>query len=277
VSGRGARRRLAFLIEYDGAGFGGSQIQKTAPSIQAGLETALHKLTGERLRVAFAGRTDAGVHALGQVAACTTGSSLATGVFVRGLNAWLPPQIAVRRALVVDESFDPRRDASGRTYRYTVYNASVRSPLWRDRAWHVGEPLDVAAMQEAAALLEGEHDFAAFSRREPATTVRCVRRCRVEREGPLVTIEVEANAFLRQQVRRTAGALARAGRGELTPAAIRALLRKAVPASAGPVAPACGLCLLRVSYAGLDLGPETRYDDARAGASPSRRARASRR
>jgi tRNA pseudouridine38-40 synthase len=271
VSSRGDRRRLALLIEYDGTGSGGSQIQKNAPSIQGTLERALEQLTGERLRLAFAGRTDAGVHALGQVAAFTTTSLLATDVFVRGLNAWLPPRIAVRRALEVDESFDPRRQASSRTYRYTVYNAPERSPLWRERAWHIAEPLDVEAMRAAAAALPGEHDFAAFSRREPTTTIRCLRRCDVARDGALVTIEVEANAFLRQQVRRTAGTLARAGRGELTAADVRRLLREALPCSAGPVAPAWGLCLVRVAYPGLDLGGETRYDDARAGDRPARR------
>jgi tRNA pseudouridine38-40 synthase len=247
-------QRLALVLEYDGSPpLAGSQRQKRTPSVQSALETALRKLTGERLRVAFAGRTDAGVHATGQVAAFTTASRLATEVFVRGLNAWLPEQIAVRRAVEVPEGFDPRRHASSRTYRYTIYNAPVRSPLWRAHAWHVAEPLETAAMQRAAAELVGEHDFAAFSRREGVSTVRCLRRAEVKRRGPLVTVELEANAFLRQQVRRTVGALVQVGAGRLSPAAFRALLRRAEPASAGPVAPARGLCLLRVSYPGLDL------------------------
>lgn len=246
-------RRLALVLEYDGSCYGGSQLQKRAPSIQGELETALRKLTGERLRVAFAGRTDAGVHARGQVAAFTTTSTLETDVFVRGLNAWLPEQIAVRRALEVPEAFDPRRHAGSRTYRYTIYNAPVRSPLWRACAWHVAEPLDAAAMQEGAAELVGEHDFAAFSRREGVRTVRCVRRCEAVRRGPIVTVELEANAFLRQQVRRTVGALVQVGSGRLSAAGFRGLLRRAEPASAGPLAPAHGLCLLRVSYPGLDL------------------------
>ena len=245
------QRRLALVVEYEGTRYGGSQVQKRTPSVQGELETALHKLTGERLRIAFAGRTDAGVHAQGQVAAFTTASALETEVFVHGLNAWLPEEIAVRAAMEVPERFDPRRHATSRTYRYTIYNAPLRSPLRRARAWHVAEPLDTAAMQQAAAELIGEHDFAAFSRREGVRTVRCVRRCEVDREGPLVTVEMEADAFLRQQVRRTVGALVQIGSGRLSVAQFRRLLRRAEPASAGPLAPAHGLCLLRVAYPGI--------------------------
>jgi tRNA pseudouridine38-40 synthase len=252
-------RRLALLLEYDGSPpLAGSQLQKNAPSIQGALEAAVQQLTGAHTRVAFAGRTDAGVHAFGQVAAFTTASKLKTEVFVRGLNALLPASIAVRNAVETPADFDPRRHASSRTYRYVIYNARVRSPLWRSRAWHVPEPLDTAAMQTAANALVGEHDFAAFSRREGVGTVRCVVRCDVTPRAPLVLIEMEANAFLRHQVRRTVGALAQAGLGKQTPAGFRRLLRQAEPASAGPVAPACGLFLFRVAYPGLDLEPGMR-------------------
>ena len=251
MTDRTPHRRLALVVEYEGTRYGGSQVQKRTPSIQGELETALHKLTGERLRIAFAGRTDAGVHAQGQVAAFSTASALETEVFVRGLNAWLPEEIAVRAAMEVPERFDPRRHATSRTYQYTIHNAPLRSPLQRARTWHVAEPLDTAAMQQAAAELIGEHDFAAFSRREGVRTVRCMRRCEVAREGPLVTVEMEADAFLRQQVRRTVGALVQIGSGRLGVAQFRRLLRRAEPASAGPLAPAHGLCLLRVAYPGV--------------------------
>jgi tRNA pseudouridine38-40 synthase len=250
------------VLEYDGGRYGGSQLQKRTPSIQGELETAIEKLTGVHARAAFAGRTDAGVHALGQVAAFTTDSSLATEVFVRGLNAWLPEDIAVREALEAPADFDPRRHASGRTYRYTIYNTPVRSPLRRRDAWLVIEPLNHTAMQRASKTLVGEHDFAAFSRREGVTTVRCVRRCDVVREGALLTVEMKANAFLRQQVRRTVGALVQVGAGKLTVAAFRALLRAAEPATAAPVAPGHGLCLIRVDYPGLDLTGGARYDES---------------
>jgi tRNA pseudouridine38-40 synthase len=254
-----AGRRIALILEYDGGRYLGSQVQKRGPTIQGELEGAIRRLTGERLRAAFAGRTDAGVHARAQVAAFTTTSRHRPDVIVRGLNAWLPDDIAVRHAVEVADKFDPRRHALSRTYRYTVYNDPVRSPLWRDRAWHVKEPLDVERMARAARYLVGEHDFAAFSRREPTTTVRQIQRCDVERHGPLVTLEVEANAFLRQQVRRTAGALVQVGRRKLALTAFRAVLRRAQPNSAGPLAPACGLCLLDVAYQGLDLSGPTRY------------------
>lgn len=267
MTGHAPQRRLALVLEYDGGLYKGSQVQKNAPSIQGELETALCRLTGARLRVAFAGRTDAGVHAQGQVAAFTTASALDTEVFVRGLNAHLPEEIAVRRAVEVAETFDPRRHATSRTYRYTIYNARARSPLWRSRAWHVTEPLDIGAMRQAAAVLIGQHDFAAFRRRDiagpdtgPVSTVRCLRRCEVAGRGPLVTIELEANAFLRQQVRRTAGVLAQVGRGRMNAAGVRDLLQQGEPASAGPPAPAHALCLLSVSYPGLDLTESNRYD-----------------
>lgn len=253
MTGDAPQRRLALVLEYDGSRYGGSQLQKQTPTIQAELEAALSKLTGEHLRVALAGRTDAGVHAQGQVVAFTTASTLETDVFVHGLNAWLPKDIAVRGAREAPENFDPRRHATSRTYRYTIQNTPMRSPLWRGHAWHVARPLESAAMQEAATELIGEHDFAAFSRREGVRTVRCLRRCDVARRGALLTIEVEANAFLRQQVRRTAGALVEIGSGRLSVGAFRDILHQAEPNSAGPLAPAHGLCLLRVTYPDLDL------------------------
>ena len=246
-------RRLALLLEYDGSRYGGSQLQPDVPTIQGELERALERLTQKRPRVAFAGRTDAGVHATGQVAAFTTASALETAVFERGLNALLPREIAVRRAIEAPERFDPRRHASSRTYRYTIYNAPVRSPLWRSYAWHVIETLDLAVMRDAASELLGERDFAAFSRREGVSTVRCMRRAHVERRRPLVTFELEANAFLRQQMRRTVGALVQVGSGRLTIGAFRDLLQRAEPNNAEPLAPAHGLCLVHVAYPDLDL------------------------
>jgi len=253
-------RRLALLLEYDGSPpLAGSQLQKNAPSVQGELETAVQRLTGERSRLSFAGRTDAGVHALGQVASFKTASRLKTHIFVRGLNALLPDSIAVRNAVEAPDDFDPRRHATSRTYQYVIYSAPVRSPLWRTRAWHVADPLDINSMQSAAVALIGQHDFASFSRREGVTTVRCVRRCDIEAREPLVLLKMEANGFLRHQVRRTVGALVQVGLGKLTPAAFRKLLRQAEPATAGPVAPARGLYLMRVAYPTLDLEAGIRY------------------
>lgn len=253
MSGASTPRRIALVLEYDGTDFYGSQIQTDAPSIQHELESAIERLTGERPRVAFAGRTDAGVHARGQVAAFDTSSTHDTSVFVSGLNAHLPDQIAVRNAREVAANHDPRRHAACRIYRYTIYNAATRAPLSRERAWHVREPLDVVAMREAASRLVGEHDFASFTRDEGIPTVRCVRRCEVAVSPPTIAVEMEANAFLRHQVRRTVGSLVQVGSGQLSQEGFQRLLDAPELASAGPVAPPHGLCLEQVIYPGLDL------------------------
>lgn len=253
MTGNTSPRRIALVLEYDGTGYAGSQRQQDDPSIQETLESAIQQLTGELPRTAFAGRTDAGVHARGQVAAFDTTSALETSVFESGLNAHLPDQIAVRRAREVNADFDPRRHASDRTYRYTIYNEPNRSPLRRINAWHVHGPLDTTAMQAAATLLIGQHDFASFTRDEGIATVRCIHRCDVTADPPHIFLDVRANAFLRHQIRRTVGALAQVGRGKLSVEGFRGLLDVPELASAGPLAPPQGLCLEHVSYPGLDL------------------------
>ena len=137
----GRSRRIALVLEYDGSGYGGSQLQSNAPSIQGELEKALQQFTGEQLRATFAGRTDAGVHARGQVAAINTTSALETNTFVQGLNAWLPDAIAVRHATDVDKRFNPRRDAAHSTPRYTLSPAQLRSPLWPSPPLRRPQPL----------------------------------------------------------------------------------------------------------------------------------------
>ncbi|MFN8559607.1 MAG: tRNA pseudouridine(38-40) synthase TruA [Dehalococcoidia bacterium] len=246
-------RRIALLIEYDGAGYGGSQYQVNAPSIQERLEEAIHRLTGERVRVAFAGRTDAGVHALGQVAAFTTGARHPLDVVVRGLNALLPEDIAVRDAVAAGETFDPRRDARARRYRYTIWNAAVRSPLVRRTAWHVRQTLDDGSMAREAGTLLGLHDLASFGAALPEgrSAVRHVWAADVRRDGPRVLVDMEATAFLPHQVRRTVGALVQIGCGRLPPGSFAAWLADPRAGTAGPAAPPHGLCLLRVTYDNL--------------------------
>src|SRR5581483_11468911 len=156
-------RRIALLLEYEGTRYAGSQLQANAPTVQGELEAAVRKVTGEEARSAFAGRTDAGVHALGQVAAFSTASALPADTIRNALNAWLPEDIAVRAAADVDAAFDPRRHALRRGYRYTVLNRRARPVLDRRFVWHVPQPLDVDAMDRAARSLEGERDFAAFA------------------------------------------------------------------------------------------------------------------
>ena len=245
--------RIALLLEYDGAAYGGSQRQVNAPSIQAALEEAIARLTGEQPRTAFAGRTDAGVHALGQVAAFDTARTYPVDVWRRALNAYMPQDIAVRAVAEVGTDFDPRRHARSRTYRYRIWNAPVRSPLWRSRAWHVRERLNLEWMQQAAAALEGEHDFASFGGAPGAgrSTRRRILHARLCGKGSAVELEIEGNAFLPHQVRRTVGALVEVGRRRVTSERFTRWLAEPEPGAAGPAAPPHGLCLIRVTYDGL--------------------------
>lgn len=247
-------RRIALLLEYDGTGYHGSQYQENGRTIQSELEAAINNLTGQRVRAAFAGRTDAGVHAIGQVAAFETASAIETGAFISGLNHFLPEDIAVRGAREVPCAFDPRRDARSRLYRYCIDTRPVRSPLRRNRAWHVPRRLDVEAMRRAAALLAGTHDFAAFAAPYEGSTLRTLRRCDVNPAPDGVDVEMEAQAFLPHQVRRTVGPLVEAGSGRMTEDEVAALLNEARPSSAGPAAPACGLYLVSIAYDGLEFG-----------------------
>jgi tRNA pseudouridine38-40 synthase len=243
-------RRIALLIEYDGTGYAGSQLQKNAPTVQSVLEEAIAETTQEPSRVGFAGRTDAGVHARGQVASFLTRSALTTDVLTRALNARLPLDVVVRAAAEVAPDFDVRRRARRRHYRYYVDNRATRPALERQRGWHVAHPLDTEAMAQAAGTLLGRHDFAAFaSPLEPGRgSVRDLYAFDVTREEQLIAFDVAANAFLPHQVRRMVGALVAVGSGKRSVAEYRALL-DGPPASAGPAAPAHGLYLMSVEYA----------------------------
>ena len=243
-------RRIALLLEYDGTNFAGSQLQSDARTVQGVLEAAVQKTTQEQARVAFAGRTDAGVHAEGQVASFVTESALDVETLRRATNAWLPEDVVVRAVADVDAAFDPRRNAVERRYRYVIDNRPVRPALERLRAWHVGPHLDEGAMARAACSVLGHRDFAAFASRledDGASTARDLRRFDVTRSGDFVTCTLEANAFLPHQVRRMVGALVNVGKGKLDPAAYFAMLDEA-PTSAGPAAPPHGLYLERVVY-----------------------------
>jgi tRNA pseudouridine38-40 synthase len=244
------RRRFALLLEYDGTRFGGSQLQANAVTVQSALEEAIERATEQRARVAFAGRTDAGVHAHGQVASFVSSTSLDGETLRRALNAWLPDDVVVRQLAAVNDSFDPRRHAIRRHYRYIIDNGRARPVLDRHRVWHVAGTLDARAMSEAACSLVGVRDFRAFASRleDPAASTNrelfCFDVTRIETK---ITLDVEGNAFLPHQVRRMTGALVEVGKGRLTTQEFASML-DGPPASAGPVAPPQGLCLVRVSY-----------------------------
>lgn len=246
-----ALRRIALLVEYDGARYSGFQWQPDSPTVQSELELAIEKLTGERVRVAGAGRTDSGVHARGQVAAFLTSSAFPPETLLQAMNHHLPHDISVQLASEVDLDFDPRRDALSRRYRYAIYNAPTPSPLLRGRSCHVRGELNISAMERAAGLLVGAHDFASFTRSPEiagASTVRQVTEVSLYREGRLLILEMEGNAFLTHQVRRTAGALVEVGRDRMTIDAFTGLIHSPTPGLAGPTLSPAGLCLEEVRY-----------------------------
>jgi tRNA pseudouridine38-40 synthase len=243
-------RRIALLLEYDGSSFAGSQWQKNSRTVQSELENAIAKTTQAAARVAFAGRTDAGVHARGQVASFDTSSELPATTLMRALNAWLPEDLAVIEAVDAHDGIDVRRDAVRRHYQYVIETRAGRPVLERRRAWHVRGELNLEAMQTAAGRLVGKHDFAAFAsplESSESSTVREIFCFGLHLLDTQLVVDVRGNAFLPHQVRRMVGALVEVGRGKLTAQAYEGLL-DGPPSSAGPAAPAHGLCLMRVDY-----------------------------
>jgi tRNA pseudouridine38-40 synthase len=247
--------QVRLKLEYDGTNYSGWQMQAGQDSIQAELEEALARIFGAPVRVRGAGRTDAGVHARGQVAAARLPRPFEAAELARALNAILPPDIVVLEASEAADSFDPRRDARLRIYEYRVLNQPLRSAFERNSAWLVREPLDIGAMNAAAAAFAGEHDFAALRSLGSAekTTVRRVAlsHWRHENERHLI-YRVEASAFLRHMVRTMVAAMVEVGRGKSAgepPAdTIAALLASRDRALAPAPAPAAGLCLVEVRY-----------------------------
>jgi tRNA pseudouridine38-40 synthase len=243
-------RTLRLVIEYDGTDFAGWQRQAGQRTVQGCLEDAFAAMIGAPVRVTGAGRTDAGVHAEGQVASASVHARIPSGGFLRGLNTHLPPDIAVRELADVPETFDARRSARGKVYRYLIWNHVVRSPHRARWSWHYRAALDSHALREAATAFIGQHDFRGFRAAdcERRTTVRLIRSFTVVRDGALITCEVEGTAFLKNMVRIMIGTLVAAGRHQLDAEAIRALLAAGDRSKAGVTAPAHGLTLVRVIY-----------------------------
>jgi tRNA pseudouridine38-40 synthase len=242
---------VKLTVAYDGTRYVGWQVQPNGPSVQAEVERALGTLHKASRRVTAAGRTDAGVHAIAQVVSFAEGRPLPISAYVKGMNALLPEDIAVRGASLEPDGFDARRSARGKRYRYVVENEPTRDPLTRLRAWQLFAPLDVAAMRSASVHLVGRHDFAAFQASDCVAdhAVREVRRLSIEgAAGGRIAFVVEATAFVKHMVRNLVGTLVEVGEGKRPPASIPALLAAGDRRAAGRTAPPHGLFLEEVFY-----------------------------
>ncbi len=242
--------RVALGIEYDGGLFAGWQTQPDGRGVQDALERALAQIAGTPVATVCAGRTDAGVHASQQVVHFDAGVPRPLQAWVRGVNTFLPPTVAVRWAHPVPDDFHARYAARGRRYAYLLRNEPVRSPLWAGRAGWVFRPLDLEAMQVAATVLVGRHDFSSFrsAQCQAASPVRDLRRLEIGRDGRLVTVQLEANAFLHHMVRNIVGCLVAIGTGRHPPAWLAEVLAARARSQAAPTFAADGLYLVGVDY-----------------------------
>jgi tRNA pseudouridine38-40 synthase len=244
-------KNFKLTIEYDGTGYHGWQRQKHQRSIQAAIERRLAIMTGETVVLTGSGRTDAGVHALGQVASFRTLSTIPPDAFRRGLNSLLPGDIVIRECTEVDAAFHARYDVTGKRYHYRILNRDVPSAVERNYVWHVRKPLDVGAMRLAARHIRGVHDFKAFegTGSPRSTTVRHITHIELVNERPeMLVLEIEGNGFLRFMVRNIVSTLVDAGVGKISPDDVRQILLSRDRSRAGPTAPPTGLFLISVTY-----------------------------
>lgn len=247
-------RNLKLTIAYDGTDFAGWQIQPDSATIQGTLASAIGRLTGEKVLPQGSGRTDAGVHALAQIATVQTDSVIPAANFVVALNDMLPPSIRVLAVEEVAADFHPRKSARAKTYRYRIYREAICPPPLARYGWHYPYPLDEDAMRKAAPLVEGEHDFTSFAAVDPErgkegiSNVRQVLSSQFRRESSELIYEVRGNGFLHHMVRNLVGTFLLVGKGTLEPADVTRILKKKDRSAAGATAPARGLYLVNVEY-----------------------------
>ncbi len=244
--------KIVLKVEYEGTRYYGFQLQADLPTIQGEIESALLKLTGEKIRVIAASRTDTGVHARGQMVSFRTGASLPLAAFANGLNYYLARDIAVKAAFRVSDTFDVRRQAVSREYRYYILNSPTRSPIRQGFSYLVAGHLDIGAMNRACNTLIGKHALSSFATEMGVmkSTVRNVYRAEVDRDGDMVTFNIVANSFLPHQVRNTVGSLLRVGRGKRTVDEVYGIVEARRPGRAGPTVAAGGLWLRIWNYPG---------------------------
>jgi tRNA pseudouridine38-40 synthase len=243
-------KTVKLTIQYDGTDYFGWQMQARHCSVQQVLQEALAIVCNHPVTLHGSGRTDTGVHALGQVAHFRTTSVIDMVQLQKGLNSLLPDDVVVHEAVEAHPDFHARFDATARIYWYFILNQTVTSVFYRRYAWHVRKPLDCDAMRAAAALLVGMHDYSSFQarEREHACMVREVKRTRLKRVGPLLLFEIQASSFLRHMVRGIVGTLVEIGLGKLSAAEMQVILMARDRSHAGPTAPAHGLFLKEVRY-----------------------------
>ena len=241
---------IKLTVEYDGTRYHGWQIQANGETIQAVLERAVSTFLGKSTRITGSGRTDAGVHALGQVANFFCDQDPDLRRMRLGLNALTPEDISITAVECVADSFDARRDGRSRVYEYHILNRPTPSPFYLNRAWHVHEPLALEAMREAVHCLQGEHDFSSFRAAgcDALHPVRKVYRTVLEEHGEILVYTIEATAFLRHMVRNIVGTLVEVGRGMRSSQSFAELLESRDRTQAGPTAPPHGLYLVKVKY-----------------------------
>jgi tRNA pseudouridine38-40 synthase len=244
-------RNIKLVIEYDGTNYHGWQVQSNALTIQEVIENRIKIMTQETVRVIASGRTDTGVHALGQVASFKTSSSIPVDALRHGLNCLLPEDIVIQSALEVDEHFHPQFGAKRKTYRYVILNREQGSAIYRNYSWHLPRPLDFPALQEASRLLIGRQDFSSFQAADPerADPVREVFKAEwsAEKEN-FFFFTIEADGFLKHMVRNIVGTLAEVGQGKISPDEFLRILQARDRREAGMAAPPRVLFLLEVQY-----------------------------
>jgi len=244
-------RNIKLLIEYDGTKYQGWQVQPGGPTIQGMIEEKLSRLTGERIRLIGSGRTDSGVHALGQVAHFKTQSRMDIRTMQRALNSLVPSDILIRELEEVSEGFHARKHSKSKVYEYRILNRNLRSVFHHGYVWHIPQKLNLTEMKKATLSLIGEHDFSAFRTvgSPTRTTVRRVFGAEWKRgRDGIIRFEIEANGFLKQMVRSIVGTLVEIGKGKMKAADLRTIMNSKDRKEAGPTAPARGLFLKEVKY-----------------------------
>jgi tRNA pseudouridine38-40 synthase len=244
-------RTIKLVIEYDGSNYLGWQVQPRGPTLQGILQEQLTRLTGKPVHVIGSGRTDAGVHAAGQVAHFKTESSMDVISFQRALNSLLPEDVVILGVEEVDEGFHARKNPRSKVYEYRILNRDLRSAFHRGYAWHIPQRLDLRAMRKAARSLLGQHDFSAFQSTGSSTrtAVRKITRAEWKKQPDgLLRFEIEATGFLKQMVRAIVGTLVDVGKGKVAVEEFRRILQSKDRRRAGPTAPAHGLFLREVKY-----------------------------